>query len=190
MSPDSYPLDPHFGESECLPDLHRILFVCLGNICRSPAAEIILRQMAAMRGEADAWEVDSCGCIGAHRGSMPDPRMRNALEQAGFSYDGHRARVICADDLDQFDLLIVMDEENRQAVQKLAERRAAGDPERLCHYEAKIRLFRHYFPEDQLSRYSHVPDPYYGGQRGFEEVVELLRLSCDQILDSGLHRAE
>ena len=147
----------------------QILFVCLGNICRSPAAEIIFRQQAADAGRSDEFQIDSAGTIGFHHGSPPDPRMSEALERHGFTVSG-RSRQIDASDLETYDLIVTMDESNLNAVRDL-------DPEGTFH--GKIRPFVGFCRTfDDL----RVPDPYYGGQRGFDHVIELLKDGCQGIL--------
>lgn len=147
----------------------RILFVCLGNICRSPAAEIIFRHQVSRSGMADDFEIDSAGIIGHHAGSPPDPRMSNALQGRGYQVTG-RARKIHRHDLRDFDLVITMDESNLADVRGL-------DP--LAEYHAKIRPFVGFCRRHNDPR---VPDPYYGGQRGFDHVIDLLEDGCEGIL--------
>jgi protein-tyrosine phosphatase len=149
---------------------HKILFVCLGNICRSPAAEIIFRQKAADAGRADEFEIDSAGTIGYHQGAPPDPRMSEALVREGFTVSG-RSRQIRESDLEDFDLIVTMDETNLSDVREL-------DGSRKFH--AKIRPFVSFCTRHEDKR---VPDPYYGGKRGFDHVIELLKDGCEGILD-------
>lgn len=148
---------------------YRILFVCLGNICRSPAAEIIFRNQVEAAGRANDFEVDSAGTIGHHHGSPPDPRMAEALSQWGFAISG-TARRIEADDLENFDLIVTMDETNLSDVQRL-------DPSGKLH--SKIRPFVSYCRHHDDPR---VPDPYYGGKSGFDHVIALLEDGCREIL--------
>jgi protein-tyrosine phosphatase len=152
---------------------HRILFVCLGNICRSPAAEIILQGIVDDAGLADQYKIDSAGIIGHHAGSPPDSRMSESLKQQGFNIHG-RARQITAGDLKEFDLIITMDESNFADAKKL-------DTTGKLH--PKIQPFVTFcrFHHD-----SRVPDPYYGGQRGFDHVIEMLKDGCEGILESCL----
>lgn len=150
---------------------HRVLFVCLGNICRSPAAEIIFRKQVADAGRAEEFEIDSAGTIDHHQGAPPDPRMSDSLRQKGFTIEGS-SRQIQAEDLATFDLIVTMDESNLSDVQRL-------DKTGTLH--SKIRPFvsfcRHH---DDL----RVPDPYYGGQRGFDHVIRMLEDGCEGILES------
>lgn len=146
-----------------------ILFVCLGNICRSPAAEIIFRQQAATVGLADGFHIDSAGTIGHHEGSPPDPRMAEALRRRGYPVTGH-ARKIRRVDLENFDLIVTMDESNFSDIRWL-------DSEERFH--DKIRPFVSFCRRHSDPR---VPDPYYGGERGFDHVITLLEDGCEGIL--------
>ena len=149
---------------------YRVLFVCLGNICRSPAAEIIFRKLVDDAGRADDFNIDSAGTIGHHQGAPPDPRMSDALERNGFTVQG-RSRKIEAADLENFDLIVTMDESNLTDVRRL-------DPTGRLH--PKIRpLVSFCRTHDDL----RVPDPYYGGQRGFDHVISLLGDGCGGILE-------
>lgn len=148
---------------------YQILFVCLGNICRSPAAEIIFRHQVTAEGRSDEFTIDSAGTIGFHAGSPPDPRMSEALGRQGFTVSG-RSRQIVARDLETFDLIVTMDESNLDDVREL-------DPDGAFH--PKIRPFVTFCRDHDDAR---VPDPYYGGQRGFDHVIELLKDGCRGIL--------
>jgi len=149
----------------------RVLFVCMGNICRSPAAEIIFRQMVADAGRTTEFEIDSAGTIGYHQGSGPDARMSETLRRKGYTISG-KARRIGEEDLENFDLIITMDEENLEHVRQL-------DPTGTLH--GKIQPLVGFCKIHSAER---VPDPYYGGQRGFDHVIELLEDGCDGILKS------
>lgn len=153
-----------------LPIRRHILFVCLGNICRSPAAEIIFRKLVDDAGRTEDFQIDSAGTIGHHQGSPPDSRMADALERKGFAVTG-RARRIEARDLERFDLIVTMDESNLRDVQSL---------DKKGRFHSKIRpLVSFCRTHDDL----RVPDPYYGGQRGFDHVIELLADGCQGILE-------
>lgn len=149
---------------------YRILFVCLGNICRSPAAEVICRACLQRAGLADKVQVDSCGTASYHTGSKPDSRMIAALHRAGFTYDGHRARTLCRADADRFDLIIPQDEENRRDILAALPASAA----------AKVVPMSHWFSPGERLR--EVPDPYYGGERDFDAVVALLAAAMPRLL--------
>ena len=149
----------------------RILFVCLGNICRSPAAEGILRSMAQRRGVSDSFTIDSAGTYGGHAGDLPDPRMRRAAAARGYDLT-HRARQVREEDFERFDALGVMDDMNYEALHRLAPSRAAAQ-----------RIYRMTeFCRRHPAR-SYVPDPYYEGHEGFELVLDLLEDGCEGILE-------
>lgn len=143
----------------------RILVVCLGNICRSPAAESALRESLAEAGLGDRVEVDSAGTGDWHLGKPPDPRMVAAAARAGLSVDG-RARRVEAGDLDRFDLVLAMDRSNLTALRALAR----DDTTR-----AKVRLFREF---DETADADEVPDPYCGDPGGFARVVDIVRAAA------------
>lgn len=150
---------------------YRILFVCLGNICRSPAAEIIFQKIVDDAGLSNQYQIDSAGIIGHHAGSPPDSRMAESLKQKGFRIHG-QARQITARDLQEFDLVITMDESNLADTKKL-------DPKGQLHEKIKPFVSFCRFHNDP-----RVPDPYYGGQRGFHHVIEMLRDGCEGILET------
>lgn len=147
-----------------------ILFVCLGNICRSPAAEGIMKQQLELNGLADKVFVDSAGICNRHVGDLPDARMRMHGSRRGYDFCS-RARQIRRSDFDRFDLIIVMDSDNYEDVCSLA---------RNEDEMAKVRLMTEY-----LSRYKgrrSVPDPYYGGDAGFELVLDLLEDGITELI--------
>ena len=146
----------------------RILFVCLGNICRSPAAEAVLRDMATSQ-NAEI-EIDSAGTYGGHAGEKSDPRMREAAARRGIAMT-HRARQVREEDFDRFDRIIVMDDNNYERVFRLAPDRAA---------QRKIYRFVEFCT--QHPEWSYVPDPYYEGREGFELVLDLLEDGCKNLL--------
>jgi len=164
----SMPLD---GDQSTMPAPKSILFVCMGNICRSPAAEIIFRHQAREAGIEDQLHIDSAGTISYHAGNPPDPRMSETLRQRGYTVKG-RARQVQAADLERFDLILTMDEDNLAEVRSL-------DPS--GHKHAKIRPFVDYLTEHEAPR---IPDPYYGGQKGFETVIELLEDGCRSLIET------
>lgn len=158
---------PHMTDSKP----YRVLFVCLGNICRSPAAEIIFKQMVAEQGLEGVVESDSAGMIGYHRGCPPDERMLRALQKYGYRDPGLRARPVEKDDLDRFDLILGMDRENLRDLKRLdAGGRHAGKIVPMCSFVTQ-------FPDKE------VPDPYFGGQDGFDHVVLLLQDACSHLLE-------
>ena len=151
--------------------IRRLLFVCMGNICRSPAGEGVMRALAEKARLAGALEIASAGTIGMHAGAPPDARMRAAAARRGYALVS-RARQITAADLDAFDLILTMDEENRRNVLALAK----TDAQR-----ARVRRF-----VDFCSKHAdaEVPDPYYGGEEGFEHVLDLLEDGCEGLLET------
>lgn len=155
----------------------RILFVCLGNICRSPLAENVFRHLASERGVEHRFEIDSAGTSGYHAGSPPDARSAATARRRGLELVG-ASRQLTAADLRRFDLVIAMDAENLEEIQALRER-AGGD--------ARVHRLREWDHEaDSLD----VPDPYYGGERGFEDVHDLVERSCAALLDDLLGERE
>ena len=139
----------------------KILFVCLGNICRSPTAEVVLRTLASREAPELDLEVDSAGTAGYHIGEPPDPRTRQAAERRGYDLTTLRARIVEPADFERFDLIVAMD---REILGVLRRRAPASAQER-------VRLFLQFAPEAGLE---DVPDPYYGGPNGFEEVLDLV----------------
>lgn len=149
-----------------------ILFVCLGNIVRSPLAEGMFRHQAQERGLGDRFEVDSAGTSSYHIGERPDSRMRRTAAERGLDYDG-RARQVRADDLEEFDLIIAMDRQNLHSLRQLADSRST---------DSEIRLLREFDP--QAGEDMDVPDPYYGGQSGFEQTYGIISRSVAGLLDA------
>ena len=150
----------------------KILFVCLGNICRSPMAEEIFRQKVFARGLAEQFEIDSAGTYSGHAGELADPRMREAAHCCGYCLT-HRSRPLREYDFYDFDRLIVMDDSNYERVCRIA-------PERK-HID-KVYRMRDYFTT-YANDYDHVPDPYYEGREGFYLVINMLEEACDKLLD-------
>jgi protein-tyrosine phosphatase len=147
----------------------RVLFVCLGNICRSPTAEGVVRVLAAREAPELALEVDSAGTAGYHVGEPPDARTRAAAKRRGYDLTHLRARVVEPADFENFDLLLAMDEENLRVLRRRAPEQA----------QARLRLFLEFAPEQQVRE---VPDPYYGGANGFEEVLDLVEAAARGLL--------
>ena len=151
---------------------YRILFVCLGNICRSPAAEGVMRRLVEREGLSDRLEIDSAGTYGGHRGELPDPRMRSAAARRGLSLT-HRSRRIGEEDFAAFDRIVVMDDMNYENVHRLApSREAAGRIHRMTEF-----CRRH--PDR-----TYVPDPYYEGHESFELVLDMLEDGCEGLLET------
>lgn len=150
----------------------RLLFVCLGNICRSPAAETIAQKMIADRGLQESIEVDSAGISGYHHGEPADQRMRAEAGAHGYRITC-TSRPVTLDDYDNFDLIIGMDDANVQALYDKAPTLEAS---------RKIVRMADYLNPDNV--WDHVPDPYYGGHQGFVLVIELLEEAIGNLLDS------
>jgi len=151
----------------------KILFVCLGNICRSPAAEGIFNQKIKERDIENFFVVDSAGTGGWHIGNLPDQRMRTTALSKGIELTS-RARQIEENDLYEFDHILVMDKDNLAAVKSLT--KDHNNP-----VNSKIKLMLSYSKNSQLDE---VPDPYYGGQNGFDKVIDLLDDAMDGLIDS------
>lgn len=149
----------------------RILFVCLGNICRSPSAENIMNHLIQQRQLADQITCDSAGTSSYHIGSSPDRRMTLAAKSYGIELKG-QGRQLRAEDLEQFDWILAMDRQNQRDILALDLAQQQGH---------KVRLmcdFCRTHPD------SEVPDPYYGGAEGFNYVIELLMDACEGLLDT------
>ncbi len=148
----------------------KILFVCLGNICRSPAAEGIMKEMVKKNELQRFIEIDSAGILNYHEGELPDQRMRLHASRRGYNLVS-RSRPVTYNDFFDFDLIIGMDDSN---IQNLMQK--APDIES----QKKIRRMT-----DYCKRYAndHVPDPYYGGESGFELVLDLLEDACEGLID-------
>ena len=151
----------------------RILFVCLGNICRSPTAEGVMRHVICAEGLEDRIEVDSAGTGGWHVGAPPDERATAAAARREIVLEG-AARKFDSDDFDRFDLILAMDENNRRDMVALAPDEEA---------RAKVRLLREFDPASQGAPDLDVPDPYYGGEQGFEQVLDLVDAATRGLLD-------
>ena len=148
---------------------HRILFVCLGNICRSPMAEGVFSHVAAQAGHGEKFIIESAGTGAWHIGNPPDPRAVAAAGRRDIDLSHQRARQVHSDDFEAFDLVIAMDSSNHANLLRMA-------PEAHAH---KIQLFLDHLP-DASGR--EVPDPYYGGDEGFEEVLDLIEAASRALL--------
>ncbi len=138
----------------------KVLFVCSGNICRSPTAEGVFRKLAQEAGLGARIEAQSAGTHGFHRGEAPDPRTAEAAARRGYDLSGMESRQVAKEDFEHFDYLLAMDETNHLALAQLCPRGA----------EAKLKRFLDFAPEAGTR---DVPDPYYGGLHGFDEVIDL-----------------
>jgi protein-tyrosine phosphatase len=148
----------------------RLLFVCLGNICRSPTAEGVMRHVVAEAGMLEEVELDSAGTGSWHVGSAPDARARAAADGRGVELAGE-ARQVRPEDLEEFDLILAMDRANLRDLMALSDGEADG----------RIRLLREFDPASGGGDLD-VPDPYYGAVGGFEEVFDLVEAACRGLL--------
>jgi protein-tyrosine phosphatase len=155
----------------------RILFVCMGNICRSPSAESVFRSLLAARAPQLTIEIDSAGTHDYHVGEPPDERSIAAARRRGIDMSALRARMVSASDFDDFDLILAMDEQNLRELRRRAP----------AHRHERIRLLMEFAPQASMRA---VPDPYYGGPQGFEQVLDLLEEAAEGLLKELLSRAE
>ena len=150
-------------------DKVRVLFVCLGNICRSPTAEGVFRQLVEGSGLHQRIDIDSCGTGSWHVGKAPDPRAMAAALRRGVDISGLRARQLVAQDLDEFDFILTMDRQNLADVREVWHQNGGAEPELFLRYADA--------PAAQ-----EVPDPYYGGDQGFETVLDLIESASRGLL--------
>ena len=144
----------------------------MGNICRSPTAEGVMRHLLREQGLEDEIEIESAGTGGWHAGSPPDARATEAAHRRGIVLEG-AARQVRASDFEDYDLLLAADRENVADLRAIAPDDAA---------RAKVRLLREFDPASRGARDLDVPDPYYGGAQGFEEVLDLVEAACRGLL--------
>ena len=146
-----------------MEEIIRILFICTGNICRSPTAEGVVRELAARAGFAARIELDSAGTHGFHVGAAPDRRTQAVAARRGYDLSALRARRVGGGDFLRFDLILAMDRDNLAVLRQ-------GCPPGLQY---KLALFLDY-AGDSAAGFAEVPDPYYGGPDGFERVLDLI----------------
>ena len=150
-----------------LKGINSVLFVCMGNICRSPSAEVVLRHKAMAQGLS--LNIDSAGTVGAHSKEKPDHRAQKVGAERGYSFDGLKARKVTAADFDNFDLILAMDNDNVEALNKIAP----------VNLQYKISLFLEFAKNHEETE---VPDPYFGGTNGFRFVLDLVEDASDGLL--------
>lgn len=151
--------------------MEKLLFICLGNICRSPAAQGVMQHLIDEAGLSGQFEIDSAGIGSWHVGQLPDKRMRDCAHEHGYELT-HRARVFKRQDFDVFDWIFVMDEENYYDVCRHA--RNENDRKKVVRL---AQFLRHHPGQDTL------PDPYYGGRKDFDFVIDLLEDCCQAVLE-------
>lgn len=151
--------------------MKKILFVCLGNICRSPAAEGIMRSKLKEKGMDQFYYLDSAGIYGGHAGDLPDSRMRIHASRRGYQLT-HRSRPVRESDFEEFDLIVAMDNSNYQRLRSLAP--TPEDEKKVVRMIDYIKGF---------PRYDHVPDPYYEGSEGFELVLDMLEDGIENMIN-------
>jgi protein-tyrosine phosphatase len=151
----------------------RLLFVCMGNICRSPTAEAVMRALVAREGLDGTVEIDSAGTGAWHAGEPPDHRSTAAARARGIAMEG-AARQVTEADFDAYDLLLAADAQNVAALRAVAPSEEAA---------AKVRLLREFDPAAAAADDLDVPDPYYGGADGFDDVIDMVDAACRGLLD-------
>lgn len=151
--------------------MKRILFICLGNICRSPMAEAVMKRIVDENGRSEDFEIDSAGLISYHEGEEADPRMQAHARRRGYRLT-HLSRPIRESDFRHFDLIIGMDDSNIDRLRRLS-------PD--LGTDRKIHRMTEYCREKVVD---HVPDPYYGGAQGFENVIDILEDACRGLYES------
>lgn len=150
---------------------YKLLFICLGNICRSPAADGVMHALAQEAGREQEFYIDSAGIGGWHAGQLPDPRMRRHGARRGYDFS-HRARQFRQEDFSRFDHIYVMDHDNYQAIMRMAR-----DEEE----KAKVKMLPDFLRTHVAAT---IPDPYYGGDRDFEYALDLIEDACSGLLDT------
>lgn len=147
----------------------KILFVCMGNICRSPTAEGVFRHQVAERGLQRRFIIDSAGTHAYHVGEAPDPRAQSTAKRRGVDLSRLRARRVTAEDIEQFDYVLAMDRDNYKNLLAIAP----------ASHEQKVRLLLDFAPEVS---HDEVPDPYYGGISGFDRVLDMIEAASEGLL--------
>ncbi len=147
----------------------RVLFVCMGNICRSPSAEGVFAALVEREGLRDQILIDSAGTHAYHVGEPPDPRAQSAALQRGIDLSGQRARKVCSEDFERFEYVLPMDLANYQILEDMRPAQSSAELRRFLDYAPDL-------PEED------VPDPYYGGPKGFARVLDLIEVAAEGLL--------
>jgi protein-tyrosine phosphatase len=147
-----------------------VLFVCLGNICRSPTADGVFRHLVSKAGLDTQIHVDSSGTIGSHAGDPPDHRMQKHAKKRGYDLSVLRGRKFVVQDFEDFDYILAMDQDNYAHIKDMEPRDS----------KALVQLMGEYYDHSDQAR--EVPDPYYGGADGFEQVLDMVEKSCEGLL--------
>lgn len=158
-------------------DKARILFVCLGNICRSPAAHGVMERLIEERGTADQFEIDSAGLYGGHAGELPDARMRAHARRRGLDLT-HRSRPVRTSDFEDFDIIVGMDDSNYSRLRAMAP---------TVEDEKKVVKMADFFTQHPWA--DCVPDPYYEGAEGFEKALDLVEDGCEGLYQCIMHNS-
>lgn len=156
-------------------DKVKILFVCLGNICRSPAAHGVMEWLVKDKGVEDRFEIDSAGLYGGHAGDLPDHRMRVHAQRRGLNLT-HRSRQVRESDFDRFDIIVAMDNSNYDRLRAMAP---------TTEDEKKVVKMANFFTLHPWA--DCVPDPYYDGAQGFENALDLIEDGCQSLLECVMH---
>ncbi len=151
--------------------IYRVLLVCMGNICRSPTAEVVLRHFIRINKLGDKVEIDSAGTHGYHVGEAPDSRTQRAASARGYDLSQLRARKVAMQDLDYFDLILAMDRSNLDNLQRMA------TPEQLSKIQLLMDYARNFEDEE-------VPDPYYGLGHGFDLVLDMVEDAAQGVVEA------
>lgn len=169
--------------------MHKVLFVCLGNICRSPTAHGVFESKVAASEHADDFLVDSCGTGDWHIGHSPDTRAQQAASAEGFNISDLRARQFSVDDLTQFNWIFAMDNNNLRDIEsaRLKKSTETNKPLLFLEYafeELKETDSEHWHRQYQFAQQHHfeVPDPYYGGSSGFVDVIKVIEVASELLL--------
>ena len=150
----------------------KVLFVCMGNICRSPAAEGVFRAFVESSRNENQIYIESAGTLGYHSGDLPDQRMRDAASRRGYKLES-RARQVSNSDIKEFDLIVAMDHDNYNYLTTLTSVKSEH-----------VKLLGHFLePGLSVDNTQAVPDPYYGGGEGFEQVLDMIESACQPMLD-------